>query len=205
MVTSRRDFLGQSLMWTLASTWLVAARSAWSQDVPLLLNYQGRLTDAAGVPRNGSFDMAFRIVDAGGAPLGWAEAQNGVIVNNGFFAVLLGKVTALSPALFQGPPTDAYGPVRFLEITVAGQTLAPNFRLTSVPWAMTTTAGPAGPAGAAGPMGVQGPQGSQGAQGLPGPTGPQGPEGQGSQGPQGGPQGPTGPQGPQGGAQGAQG
>ncbi|HEY5365100.1 MAG TPA: hypothetical protein VIL19_01385, partial [Casimicrobiaceae bacterium] len=202
MVTTRRNFLGRSLVWTLASTWMGAAREAWSQDAPLLLSYQGRLTDATGVPRNGAFDMTFRIVDADGAPLGWSEAQSGIVVSNGFFSVMLGKVSALTPSIFQGPPSDTYGPVRFLEVSVAGETLAPNFRLTSVPWALSTQAGATGPAGA---TGIQGFQGAQGVMGPAGPTGPTGPS-QGNQGFQG-PQGNQGFQGPQGnqGFQGAQG
>jgi hypothetical protein len=226
MAPTRREFLGRSLVYTLATTWVGTALDAWGQNAPLLLNYQGRLTDAAGVPRNGTFTMAFRIVDgSGGAlPTPWAETQTGIIVNNGFFAVLLGKVTPLSAAIFQGPPADAYGPARFLEVTVGGETLAPNIRIVSAAWAIATTAGPTGAAGAPGasgppgPPGPAGPTGTQGGVGTTGPTGPTGPNPFGPTGPTGltgdpgptgftgstgetgptGPQGPTGSQGPQG-------
>lgn len=198
MVTSRRDFLGRSLVYTLSTTWLGSALEVLAQDAPRLLNYQGRLTDTAGLPRNGTFAMGFRIVDAGGAPLGWAEAQPGVVVNNGFFSVLLGRFTPLTAAVFQGPPADAYGPVRFLEVTVDGETLAPNIRIVSAAWAIATTAGPTGAAGATGPTGA-------GGTGTPGPTGAAGPTGpRGVTGPTGtagvGTAGPTGPTGPQGNA-----
>ena len=45
MATSRRDFLGRSLVWTLSTTWVGASLDAWGQAAPMLLNYQGRLTD----------------------------------------------------------------------------------------------------------------------------------------------------------------
>lgn len=227
MATSRRDFLGRSLVWTLSTTWVGASLDAWGQAAPMLLNYQGRLTDPQGAPRTGTFTMAFRIVDGNGAalPLPWAETQAGIVVNNGFFSVLLGKVTPLSAALFQGPPADSFGPVRFLEVTVGGETLSPNIRIVSAAWAIATTAGPTGSTGPTGPQGGSGsagatgqagqqgptgPTGGQGATGQQGPTGPTG--GQGATGQQGvtgqqgatGQQGPTGPQGPQG-AQGVQG
>jgi len=195
MVTNRRDFLGRSLVLTLSATWVGTALDAWGQNAPLLLNYQGRLTDPAGQPRNGNFTMGFRLVDASGAALGWAETQAGVVVNNGFFSVLLGKVTPLSAALFQGPPVDAYGPQRFLEVTIGGETLAPNARIVSAAWAIATPIGPTGAAGTSlpGPTGAQGPAGPTGSSGS-GPTGAQGPGG--ATGPTG--SGPTGAQGPTG-------
>jgi hypothetical protein len=206
MATSRRDFLGRSLVWTLSTTWAGAALDAFGQAAPMLLNYQGRLTDPAGTPRTGVFTMAFRIVDAGGGSLGWAETQTGIVVSNGFFSVQLGKVTPLTQALFLGPPVDAYGPVRFLEVSVGGETLSPNIRIVSAAWAIATTTGPTGPqggAGATGPTGFSGPQGSTGptgpaGSGSTGPTGPTGPTGSGTTGPTGsagstGPAGPTGP------------
>jgi len=204
MVTNRRDFLGRSLVLTLSATWVGTALDAWGQNAPLLLNYQGRLTDPAGQPRNGNFTMGFRLVDASGAALGWAETQAGVVVNNGFFSVLLGKVTPLSAALFQGPPVDAYGPQRFLEVTVGGETLAPNARIVSAAWAIATPVGPTGAAGTSvpGPTGAQGlvgPTGSSGAgpTGAAGPTGVTGPAGPSGSGPTGA-QGPTGTTGPTG-------
>lgn len=198
MVTNRRDFLGRSLVLTLSATWVGTALDAWGQNAPLLLNYQGRLTDPAGQPRNGNFSMGFRLVDASGAALGWAETQAGIVVNNGFFSVLLGKVTPLSAALFQGPPVDAYGPQRFLEVTVGGETLAPNARIVSAAWAIATPVGPTGAAGTSvpGPTGAQGAVGPTGSSGS-GPTGAAGPTGvTGPAGPSG--SGPTGAQGPTG-------
>jgi hypothetical protein len=90
---------------TLALVVVLATRAA--ADVPMLLNYQGRLTDPSGNPKNGTFTMQFAVYDAetGGnqLPSGtpWSETQS-VTVTNGVFNVLLGSVTALPADLFQG-------------------------------------------------------------------------------------------------------
>ena len=112
---SRRDFLKRSIVWTIGTSWVGAALDAYAQ-APQLLNYQGRLTDANGAARNGSFPMSFAIL---GGTSSWSEAQT-VSVANGFFSVLLGSVTPFPADLFTSGQTDAYGPVRFLEVTVAG-------------------------------------------------------------------------------------
>jgi hypothetical protein len=105
-----------------------------SGPVPLLLNYQGRLTDPAGVPLDTTVTMKFAIVDAGGTPLGWTETQS-VAVQGGFFSVLLGSATPLPVGLFSGPPLDAGAPARFLAVTVNDEPLLPNRRIVSVPYA----------------------------------------------------------------------
>jgi len=200
---TRRDFLKRSVVWTIGTTWVGSALDALAQ-APQLLNYQGRLTDANGAPRNGSFPMSFAIL---GGTSSWSEAQT-VNVANGFFSVLLGSVTPFPADLFTSGQTDAYGPVRFLEVTVSGETLSPNIRIVSAAWAIGTVAGPkgdtggAGPTGPTGPTGVVGPTGPTGSAGFGptgpagvfGPTGPTGAAGFGSTGPTG-PIGPTGSQG----------
>ena len=68
-------------------------------DPPLLLNYQGQLTDTAGTPQTGMFTMTFQVFDAEAAgnalPSGtaWEETQN-VEVVDGNFNVLLGGCDA---------------------------------------------------------------------------------------------------------------
>jgi hypothetical protein len=119
-------------------------------DVPNLLNYQGRLTDPSGNPKNGTFTMQFAVYDAesggnqlpSGSP--WSETQS-VTVTNGVFNVLLGSVTALPTNLFEGGPSDASGPLRFLQVTVSGEALAPRRRISSAAYSMN---GPAVPADA---------------------------------------------------------
>ena len=195
----RRDFLQRLMMRTLSLSWVGASFSAWSQSVPLLLNYQGRLSNSGGTAVTGSYNMAFRMVDANGNALGWSETQNNVSVSNGFFAVQLGSVSSLSASMLQGPPVDSFGPVRFLEVTVNGELLSPNVRILGAAWAI---AAPAGPTGVAGPTGASGPTGATGATGFAGPQGPTGQQGvagptgdAGMPGPTG-LDGPTGPQGP---------
>jgi hypothetical protein len=185
---SRRDFIKTSIVWTLGTTWVGAAAQAFGQ-APQLLNYQGRLTNPAGQPRNGSFPMTFTIL---GGPSGWTEAQN-VNVSNGFFSVLLGSVTPFPADLFLGGSSDSFGPVRMLRVTVSGETLTPDIRIVSAAWAIGTVAGPTGPTGPSGAPGSTGPTGPTGPIGPLGSTGPTGAAG--TTGPAGFP-GPTGPTGP---------
>lgn len=193
MSSSRRDFLQRLVMRTLSLSWVGASFTSWSQSVPMLLNYQGQLTSASGTAITGSYTMAFRMVDASGNALGWTETQNSVAVSNGFFAVQLGSASALSASLLQGPPTDSFGPVRYLEVTVNGELLAPNVRILGSAWAIAAPQGATGAAGATGPIGLTGGVGPTGSQGLQGPTGVQG-----IAGPTGGTAGLVGPTGSQG-------
>jgi Collagen triple helix repeat (20 copies) len=179
--TSRRSFLWETAAFgvglTLFDSWALA------QEPVRLLTYQGRLVDGAGVAESGTFSMAFRLVDGAGNSLGWAETHPAVTVQQGFFTVQLGSSTPLSATLFEGPPTDAFGPVRMLEVTVEGEVLSPNLRLTSAAWVLT---GAVGPQGASGAQGLQGFQATQGAQGFQGTSGAQGFQGfQATQGAQG--------------------
>lgn len=110
-------------------------------DAPQLLNYQGRLTDPSGNPKNGTFSMQFAVYDAetGGnqLPAGspWSETQS-VTVTDGVFNVLLGSVAALPANLFEGGPSDAAGPLRFLQVTVGGEVLVPRRRIVSAAYAI---------------------------------------------------------------------
>lgn len=68
-----------------------------------VLNYQGRLVDpTTDNPRNGTFLMTFRLYDAAtGGSILWTEARN-VLVTNGLFNTLLGDITTLNLAIFDG-------------------------------------------------------------------------------------------------------
>ena len=197
--SSRRSFIGQSVAVTAAMSSLFQAVEAFAQQAPALLNYQGRLADSSGLPLNGSFVMSFRILDGPSSATAtqlWAESHAAVSVANGFFNVQLGSVTAFPSTLFTGGPTDTLGPLRYLEVTIASETLSPNLRITSAAYAIGSVGGATGPTGATGDLGPTGPTG------LAGPTGPTGPVGErgetGGTGPAGppGPIGPTGPTGP---------
>ena len=79
--------------------------SAAHADVPMSMNFQGRLTDATGNPLTGSQTVVFSIWDAvsAGNQL-WSETQS-VAVTSGIYNVGLGNVLALSTAVFAGGPT----------------------------------------------------------------------------------------------------
>ncbi len=70
-------------------------------DVPRLINFQGRLTDAAGkFVADGSYSVTFSIysVPSSGSAL-WTEAQS-VTVTKGLFNVILGSVTPIPNSIF---------------------------------------------------------------------------------------------------------
>lgn|GEM_PF-5648227 len=96
---------------------------------PEAIHYQGRFTDPGGLPLEGPVDLRFRLfpVAAGGTAL-WSEDHTGVSLNDGVASVLLGSIVAF-------PPTAFSSPVRFLEITVDGEALAPRLSVASVPFA----------------------------------------------------------------------
>ncbi|MBI4515792.1 MAG: hypothetical protein HY699_08250 [Deltaproteobacteria bacterium] len=131
--------------WIIAVTLALLANTV-AADAPNLLNYQGRLTDPSGTPKNGTFTMQFAVYDAesGGnqLPSGtpWSETQS-VTVTDGVFNVLLGSVTALPANLFEGGPSDASGPLRFLQVTVDGEALTPRRRIASAAYAVRSSSG----------------------------------------------------------------
>jgi len=53
-----------------------------SADIPKTINFQGRLTDAAGVPLNGSFNIAIRIY--AGSSLLFTEHHTGTLTQQAF-------------------------------------------------------------------------------------------------------------------------
>lgn len=107
----------------LAAGLLTASRAAAAQQVPLAVNFQGRLTDSAGGLVSGTRSLGFKIFasSAGGAPL-WSETQASVAVSSGLFSAILGSANPLSPSLFSGPNA-------WLEVSVGTSTLAPRKRL----------------------------------------------------------------------------
>ncbi|MEO7253402.1 MAG: hypothetical protein ABIZ83_04070 [Casimicrobium sp.] len=180
-MTSRRRFLGESVALTFAASGMLELNTATAADAPLLMTYQGRLSSPSGIPRNGTYAISFRMVDAGGTglPAGtpWQESHPAVAVVNGFFSVQLGSITSLTEAMFVGAPTDVFGAVRYMQITVNGEALTPNLRINSAAYVITTPQGVAGPTGAQGTAGVTGPTGAIGLAGSTGATGSIGPTG----------------------------
>ena len=100
---------------------------------PMVINYQGRLTGAAGSPvANGSYDLQFAVYDdsLGGLPL-WAETTT-VTTNDGLFGHLMGSLNSFPRDLF----TDG-GP-RYLELTTEGEVINTRTLLGVVPYALVT-------------------------------------------------------------------
>jgi hypothetical protein len=66
--------------------------------IPQKMNYQGYLTNAAGVPINGTVQMVFSIynVSSGGTPPLWTETHS-VTVSQGVYSVILGEGTIPNP------------------------------------------------------------------------------------------------------------
>jgi len=101
----------------------------WAQNVPQIIDYQGRLADNSGNYLNSVVSVDFLIYDMETAgTVQWTEVQN-VSCANGVFHVQLGAVTPLPSTLF-----DIANP--WLELVVGGETLAPRTQIASVPYAI---------------------------------------------------------------------
>jgi len=122
MIGNRMRLLGVGLVCLMAAALM-------GVNIPFLVNYQGRVNNAAGLPISGPVTMDFTIYDAptDGSPL-WSETQN-VTLNTGLYNVLLGSMNPLSPQVFDNANV-------FLEVSVDGQTLSPRQQIVSVPFAM---------------------------------------------------------------------
>ena len=101
-------------------------------DVPHVINYQGKLADKNNKPVNATVQMIFELYNAptGGTRV-FGEKQD-VTITNGVYSVLIGSATA------GGVPTSIFssGADVYLNLTVAGETLAPRQRLATVPYAL---------------------------------------------------------------------
>ena len=101
-----------------------------SADVPHMINYQGKLTDAGGGLVNDTVQMTFSIYpDTLGSSADWSETQAQVIVENGIFNVLLGAVDTIPSAVFDGN-------VKYLGVQVESDPeMWPLKPMVSVPYA----------------------------------------------------------------------
>jgi len=101
-------------------------------DVPSLMNYQGRLTDAGGAPVQGTKSMMFEFRDApaaGNLLGGFSETQS-VAVAKGLFNVLIGSATpgGVPQSIFEGSHV-------YLSVKVEGEELTPRQRIATVGYA----------------------------------------------------------------------
>ncbi len=121
----------------LSSCWvllLLLVAVAAAADVPPVMNFQGRLTDASANPvADGTYTLQFAIYDVatGGTPL-WSESNGGVTTKNGLFSVLLGSVVNLPANIFDNPN-------RWFGVTVGSDAeMTPRQPFASVPSAFRT-------------------------------------------------------------------
>ena len=123
---------------------LIVARGLVAQSVPLLISYQGVLTDDTGNPlaqtEPTNYQLEFRVLDALQAGnILWSEAQTVTVFEGGFSALLgTGDEIDAEPR----PPLDAVfnGPERFLEISLLDggtpKTFSPRQQMASTPFAL---------------------------------------------------------------------
>lgn len=97
---------------------------------PARVSYQGRLSDAVGLPLNGNYSLTFNIYNLpGGGSLLWTETQNTVPVTDGLFNVVLGGITPFG-TVFDGAD-------RYIGVQVnGGPELAPRKQIMSVAFAL---------------------------------------------------------------------
>jgi hypothetical protein len=119
----------RSCMYILSLVCLIAlTASAVQAEVPAMMNYQGYLTDAVDTPLNETVDMEFNLYqeESGGTPL-WTETQNGIVVSEGIFNVILGGSVPLDL------PFDV---PYYLGIRINGEEMTPRKPLLSMPYAL---------------------------------------------------------------------
>ena len=117
-------------MLAFAGLWTARSGLAASFNPPDRMTYQGFLADGNGNPLGNTntgpknYDVVFRIwpdQNAGGSSL-WTEQQT-VTVDRGYFSVLLGEGTTVSPELHNPLSslfTNSTASDRYVEMTVKG-------------------------------------------------------------------------------------
>ncbi|MCK4857653.1 MAG: tail fiber domain-containing protein [candidate division Zixibacteria bacterium] len=120
------------LLTTFVAVTLILAAASAMAAVPQMINYQGRLTDSAGVPIDGAQLIKFIIYDdsTDGNEL-WNSGFQNVTVTGGLFSKQLGA-SPMPPI----PDTVFLDTVRYLGITVGvDPEITPRTKLISVPYA----------------------------------------------------------------------
>lgn len=108
----------------IVSTSLPSTKSS-----PLIIDYQGFLSNVQGQPVSGTATLTLSIWDNGqGGNQLWQETQT-LDVQLGYFTAHLGGISALQPALFAGVD-------RWLQVSVNGEVLLPRKHVNSVPQAV---------------------------------------------------------------------
>jgi len=105
---------------------------AASGDVPRLIGYQGKITDAGGTPAPGPVNLTIRLYNAsaGGAVLFGPEIHNGVVLSSGVFTVHIGGQTV------GGVPDSGLNATEvWLGVQVNAAAELPRVRLVMAPYA----------------------------------------------------------------------
>lgn len=120
----KKSSLAAALLLSLVALSVNAAQNATT------IGFQGKLLDNNNNPENGSFTMKFSIYNGAGTSL-WGPESQTVTVNNGVFAVQLGAVSALTPAVFASSPT-------YVGVTVGSDPeMTPRQELGAAPYALS--------------------------------------------------------------------
>ena len=102
-------------------------------EVPDLINYQARITDAQGAPKAGPVTLTFALYGSlSGTDLLWGvQTLADTPLNNGYFNVILGGEGGSLSAAMQAEHT-------YLEITENGIAITPRQRILSAPYALNS-------------------------------------------------------------------
>ncbi|MFA5858396.1 MAG: hypothetical protein WC955_04955 [Elusimicrobiota bacterium] len=121
-------FAGRKVLFTI---FCLVVSAVILYAIPMQLNFQGRLTDNAGMPYNGTENIIFTLFDseAAGNSL-WMETHNNVVITNGIFNIVLGSYTAFTDTVFNADDV-------WLEIQPGTDVLAPRQKFVSVPYTFT--------------------------------------------------------------------
>ena len=128
--------------WLTALVFVVTVQlnSPEAHSASRTIAYQGFLTDAAGVPLNGDFDLTFRIYrDVSGSRRLWSERHLQVSVRAGLYLVALGSVEPLEnvPELYE------VGRTFFVSIEVGEDgEMVPRLPLGAAPYALASGGAP---------------------------------------------------------------
>lgn len=119
-----------AMLVAIATATLISAEAA---AVPATTSFTARIATPDGAPVDGELTVTFRIFDAGtGGTAVWEEIHT-ITAADGLLYAELGSVDPVDNGLDASVFT---GDVRFLELQIGGETLAPRLALVSVPYAI---------------------------------------------------------------------
>ena len=99
-------------------------------DVPHLISYQGRLTNASGNPLTGTHNITFRIYDAAsGGTMLWSETHTVTLNSEGLYDVMLGSINPF-------PASVDFSQPYWLAVSVDGGSELCRYQLGAAPYAL---------------------------------------------------------------------